>query len=103
MCSLRVRPSSGSIRPLATAASTSRRAAFVSASLMGSPGAVGTHRTLRPQQRLVPHPVRVVGLGAELLAPLGLVLAEVALEPADLRLALEGEDVGGHPVQEPPV
>src|SRR5262245_58320582 len=32
-----------------------------------------------------------------------LVLLEIALEPAHLALGLEGEDVGGDPVQEPPV
>ena len=42
-------------------------------------------------------------LGAELLVAPRLVVAEVALEPAHLAVALEGEDVGGDPVEEPPV
>ena len=35
--------------------------------------------------------------------PVGLVVAEVALEPADLGVALEGEHVGGDAVEEPAV
>ena len=40
---------------------------------------------------------------AQLLLPPRLVLAEVALEPAHLAVALEGEDVGGDAVEEPAV
>src|SRR5688572_13274597 len=56
-----------------------------------------------PGQRLVLDAVRLVGVGAELLAADGLVLAEVALEPAHLAVALEGEHVGGDAVEEPAV
>ena len=54
-------------------------------------------------RRLVLDAVGLVGVGAELLVPQRLVLGEVALEPAHLAVALEREDVGGDPVEEPPV
>src|SRR5918994_7680377 len=47
--------------------------------------------------------VRTGGLDAEPLDLVLLVVLEVALEPEPLRLALVGEDVGGHAVEEPPV
>ena len=47
--------------------------------------------------------MRLVGGGAQLLVAERLVVADVALEPADLAVALEGEDVGRDPVQEPAV
>ena len=62
-------------------------------------------RGRRPSAReaLVPDAVRLVGGGAQLLVAERLVVADVALEPADLAVALEGEDVGRDPVQEPAV
>ncbi len=54
-------------------------------------------------QPLVPDAVRLVGGGAQLLVPERLVVADVALEEPDLAVALEGEDVGRDPVQEPAV
>src|SRR4051794_1078266 len=56
-----------------------------------------------PRERLVLDAVRLVGVGAELLLAEGLVLAEVALEPPHLRIALEGEDVRGDAIEEPPI
>ena len=47
--------------------------------------------------------MRAVGLGAEPLAAVLLVGLEVALEPDDLRIALEREHVRGHAVEEPAV
>ena len=47
--------------------------------------------------------MRLLGAGAELLAPELLVVAHVALEEADLAVALEREDVGRDPVEEPAV
>src|SRR5579875_2461055 len=52
---------------------------------------------------LVGQAVRPVGLGTELLVPEALVGLEVALEPPDLGIALEGEHVGGDAVEKPPV
>ena len=54
-------------------------------------------------QRLVLDAVGLVGVGAQLLVAERLVLAEVALEPAHLRVALEGEHVGGDAVEEPAI
>src|SRR3954449_7858740 len=51
----------------------------------------------------VRRPVRTGGLDAEPLDFVLLVVLEVALEPEPLRVALVGEDVRRHPVQEPPV
>ena len=48
-------------------------------------------------------PVGLVGIGAEPPAAVGFVILVVALEPDDLAVALEGEDVGGDAIQEPPV
>ena len=45
----------------------------------------------------------VVGFRAEAAAAVGLVVGIVALEPLHMAVALEGEDVGGDPVQEPAV
>src|ERR1051326_1017217 len=56
-----------------------------------------------PGQPLVRDPVGPLGLGAEPLAPVLLVGVEVALEPADLAVALEGQDVGRDAIQEPAV
>ena len=54
-------------------------------------------------QLLVRDAVRAVGLGAEQLAAVLLVGLEVALEPRDLRVALEREDVRRDAVQEPAI
>src|SRR6201999_4158216 len=47
--------------------------------------------------------VRAGGLGAETLDLVLLVGLEVAFEPEPVGPALPGQDVGGDPVQEPPV
>src|SRR3954451_19762742 len=59
--------------------------------------------SLGADELLVGDAVRAVGLGAELVAAPRLVGLEVALEPRDLRVALEGEYVRGDPVEEPAV
>src|SRR5687768_15710173 len=51
----------------------------------------------------VGRPVRTGRLGAEPLDLVLLVVLEVALEPEPPRVALVGEDVRRHPVEEPPV
>src|SRR3954469_8670568 len=51
----------------------------------------------------VRRPVRAGGLDAEPLDLVLLVVLEVALEPEPLRVALVGEDVRRHPVEEPAV
>src|ERR1700760_3444748 len=58
---------------------------------------------LVPDQLLVGEAMGAVGLGAELLVAEALVGLEVALEPADLRVTLEGQDMGGDAVQEPAI
>src|SRR5215211_3862051 len=57
----------------------------------------------RPDELLVRDPVRAVGLGAEALVAVLLVGLEVALEPDDLRVTLEGEHGRFDAVQEPAV
>src|ERR1700694_2892977 len=47
--------------------------------------------------------MRLVGLFSEAPATVGFVVGEVALEPADLRLAFEDQYMGGYPVEEPSV
>ena len=47
--------------------------------------------------------MRLVGVDAEALAPVGLVVAEVPLPPPHLRVALEGEDVRRDAIEEPAV
>src|SRR5690554_4540058 len=54
-------------------------------------------------QRLVLDPMGLVGVGARLLLTEGFVLTEVAFEPPHLRVAFEGEHMGGDAVEEPPV
>src|SRR4051794_15414052 len=56
-----------------------------------------------PAELAVRGPVRPCRLGAEPLDLVLLVVLEIALEPEPLRLALVGEDVRRHPVEEPPV
>src|SRR4051812_15458114 len=58
---------------------------------------------LRPYERLVSDPVRLVGLGAEPLAAVLLVLVVGALEPDDLGVTLESQDVRRHPVEKPAI
>src|SRR5438067_1649646 len=60
-------------------------------------------RLLRADERLVLHAMGLERLGAAGLDDPLCVLAPVALEPGDLRVALEGEDVGGDAVEEPAV
>src|SRR5688500_5633802 len=64
-----------------------------------SAGAAGSSA----RETLVAEPVRLVGGGAQLLVPETLVVADVALEEADLAIALEREDVGRDPIQEPAI
>ena len=45
----------------------------------------------------------LVGFGAEAAVAVGFVIGVVALEPLDLAVALEGEDVGGDAVEKPAV
>src|SRR5215212_7947857 len=52
---------------------------------------------------LVPDPMRLVGRRAELPVPERLVVADVSFEPPNLAVALEREDVGRDPVEEPAV
>src|ERR1700676_2526016 len=52
---------------------------------------------------LVADAVRLIGLGAEAPPAVGLVGLVVALEPDDLGIALEGEDVRGDAIEEPAV
>src|SRR5437016_5742638 len=54
-------------------------------------------------QGLVADAVRLIGLGAEAAAPVGLIIGVVAFEPDHLAVAFEGEDVSGDPVEKPPV
>ena len=54
-------------------------------------------------ERLVAQAVRLVGVDAETLVAVGLVVAEVALPPSGFGLPLEGEHVGGDAVEEPAV
>jgi hypothetical protein len=56
-----------------------------------------------PHELLVLHPLRLQRVGSEAPFLVFLVILEVALEPFDMRLALEGEDVGAEPVEEEPV
>src|SRR5581483_8571827 len=55
------------------------------------------------RQRLVADAVGLVGLRAETLVTVRLVVAEVALEPHDLRVPLEREHVRRDAVEEPAV
>src|SRR4051812_15735889 len=67
----------------------------------GHAGAVIT--AISAGEWLVLDPVRLVGSRAQLLVSPGLVLAEVALEPANLAVALEREHMGGDAVEEPTI
>src|SRR5579864_6164161 len=54
-------------------------------------------------EALVADAVRLVGLGAEAPVTVGFVGLVVALEPGDLGVALEGQDVRGDAIEEPAV
>src|SRR5450759_2144322 len=54
-------------------------------------------------EALVPDAVGLIGRGAKFPVAVFLVLGEVALEPANHAVALEGQHVGRDPVQEPAV
>ena len=56
-----------------------------------------------PHQRLVFQPVWTFGVVTEPLAALDFVHFVVALEPDDVGVSLEGEDVGRDPVEEPAI
>src|SRR5207302_1036875 len=60
-------------------------------------------RASAAHERLVLDAVGLVGLGAELLLAEGLVLAEVALEPAHHRVTLERQHVGRDAIEEPAI
>src|SRR5215510_11115420 len=62
-----------------------------------------SHKTALGAQRLVLDPVRLVGVGAQAALAVGLVVREVALEPLDVALALEREDVRRDAVEEPAI
>src|SRR4051794_32770252 len=55
------------------------------------------------RKRLVGNAVRLVGIGAQALVPISLVVGEVALEPPHLAVALEREHVRRDAVEEPTV
>src|SRR5262245_44570389 len=66
----------------------------------------GDRARLRPpstRELLVLDPVRDGGVRAEPPHLVGLVVLEVALEPLDVAVALEGEHVGRNPIQEPAI
>src|SRR5262245_8833752 len=56
-----------------------------------------------PRELLVLDPVRNGGIDAEAALLVFLVVLEVALEPLDMTVALEGEHVGRDAVEEPAV
>ena len=47
--------------------------------------------------------MRLVGVGAQAPLLVHLIVLEIALEPFDMAVVLEGEDVGGDAVEEPAV
>ena len=58
---------------------------------------------LRPHQRLGLDAMRLVGVGAEAALAVLPARCVVALEPHDLAVALEGDDVSGDAVEKPAV
>ena len=54
-------------------------------------------------QRLVAQPVGLVGIDPQAFPTISLIVGEIALPPTDLGVALEGQYVGGDPVEEPAV
>src|SRR3974377_1814649 len=61
------------------------------------------HQALDPCERAVADSVRSLGLGAKAVPSIRLVLSPAPFEPVHLAVALERQDVRGHPVQEPAV
>src|SRR5690554_6030226 len=59
----------------------------------------GSAITPLSRQRLVAHAVRVDGLRPQPPDLVGLVVGEIALEPFDMAVALEGQYMGGQPVE----
>src|SRR4051812_47402690 len=85
----------------ATPVAAERPAVGVMATRLGrSPAAA---RPSAAHELLVRDPVRPVGLGAQQRAAALLVGVEVALEPGDLRVAFEREDVRRYSVEEPAI
>ena len=56
-----------------------------------------------PDERLVTQAVRLVGVDAEALTAIRLVVAEVPFPPPGLGLPFKGKHVGGDAIEEPPV
>src|ERR1700736_4914753 len=56
--------------------------------------------TLCPDEPFVLDPVRIRRLGAEPPYLVGFILVEISLEPFDMAVAFEGEDVGCQPIEE---
>ena len=85
--------------------SVARRSGDVDLKSLCSSGhlVVESDGSLLPSERSVFEAVGLVGLGTELLVPDDLVVGEVALEPAHLRVALEGQHVCTDAVEKPPV
>ena len=54
-------------------------------------------------QRLVADAVRLIRFGTQASPAVGLVIGVIALEPDNLAVTLEGEDVGGNSVEKPAV
>src|SRR6185369_13282165 len=69
----------------------------------GSPRGGNGWRRSGVGELLVLDAVRLVRLGAEAALAVGLIAFVVALEPDHLRVALEGQNVGGDTVEEPAV
>jgi hypothetical protein len=67
------------------------------------PGAAIPLTAISPRKFLVLDALRQDRVGAETAHLVLLVIGEIALEPFDVAVALEGEDVGGDAVQEPAV
>ena len=57
-------------------------------------GITGEAARKRNRRRLVPDPVRLVGVGVEALMAVGLVVLVVALEPDHLEIHFRGGDIG---------
>src|ERR1700754_2131812 len=66
-------------------------------------GRLSAWRQLGARELLVGDAVRAVGVGAQAGVPVLLVGLEVAFEPRDLRVPLEGQHVGCDAVQEPAI
>src|SRR6185503_20215536 len=82
---------------------TSAIAPSVRTSSLGSSCVALTCIPSRPRQLLVGDPVWPVSLSTQTSPSVLLICLEIALEPGDLRVPLEGQDVRGDAVQEPAV